>query len=781
MPFKKQPHRSMKLLSPAILLALGTIASAQTGRLDFLKSKDSSFALFANTSATLQPGKQYPNELVLLTGLPFKPTISARVDLLAGVKPLCPDNGCGGLRSVAISPDGDTALVSSDPNDAQPPAVRTTSSLFLLRNLRAFVRSRNVGDLRIRTFKATEFPQLDNVSALAFGPDGRWAVVSTRGPGYIDLTYTAVRGTVVVITGLPDNPVFSAPFSVPMHSQGNIDLSLDGGTLLLNDSTDKSRGGLNSNVIVVQGIRPGGPPPRVAAIHTFETPAGFPDTGLEPVKDARLTLDGRFVLAPIGTIRAFDGQGMPIGLNQIAMLGPVRNGKLEIARLLTEADGVNGGPYQAAISPDADSALVVNALDSGGGNLLTGLGSGDPSKFKLKPLPFPAFGPPFPLGPNGPPVLAPHGEAIFTADGETALVNNWIIPPLANVPLMPSLSVLTGFHSGNIRVAANLSDPTLNPFENQQQIATAPAGLVDYLNLYLPAGPPRDHLVSILNDAIARADRGETKFAIADSLISFVLTVNEVARAGLLTKTQSYVLETLAIAGLDVINGQTENVSAAGFNPGPVSPDSIASLLGTGLNVSSATADSGHPPTTLEGTSILLIDSEGQEVNAPVFLTSPEQINYRVPSSAAAGKGIAVVLTGDRKVAMAMVDIEPVAPSLFSSPGGNLAAAAVQRVRADGTQSIESVNGPIDLGPATDQVFLILFGTGIRGRSGLSAVTATAGGQEVAVSYAGPQADFDGLDQVNLLLPRSLAGRGQVEIALGMDGWDANRVTVSIR
>jgi uncharacterized protein (TIGR03437 family) len=378
-------------------------------------------------------------------------------------------------------------------------------------------------------------------------------------------------------------------------------------------------------------------------------------------------------------------------------------------------------------------------------------------------------------------VLAPHGEAIFTADGETALVNNWIIPPLANTPLMPSLSVLTGFHSGNIRVAANLSDPTLNPFQNQQQIATAPAGLVDYINLYLPAGPRRDNLISILNDAIARADRGETKFAIADSLISFVLTVNEVAKAGLLTKTQTYVLETLALAGLDVINGHTENVSAAGFNPGPVPPDSIASLLGTGLNVSPATADSGHPPTTLEGTSILLIDSEGVEANAPVFLASPEQIKYQVPPGAAAGKGIAVVLTGSRKVAMALVDIEPVAPSLFSSPGGSLAAAAVQRVRADGTQSIESVSGPIDLGPATDQVFLILFGTGIRGRSGLAAVTATAAGQEVAVSYAGPQADFDGLDQVNLLLPRSLGGRGPVEIALSMDGWDANRVSVSIR
>ncbi len=92
--------------------------TTQTGRLDFLKSKDSSFALFANTSATLQAGKQYPNELVLLTGLPNNPTISARIDLLGSLKPLCqPNVTCGGIRNVVISPDGDTALVSTDPSD----------------------------------------------------------------------------------------------------------------------------------------------------------------------------------------------------------------------------------------------------------------------------------------------------------------------------------------------------------------------------------------------------------------------------------------------------------------------------------------------------------------------------------------------------------------------------------------------------------------------------------------------------------------------------------------
>jgi gluconolactonase len=284
---------------------------------------------------------------------------------------------------------------------------------------------------------------------LAFGPDGQWGVVNTRGAGVTDLTDTQAKGTIVVITGLPDNPQFSQPYSVPMHSQGNIALSLDGGTLLLNDTVDRSTGALSSNQIIVQGIQPGGGPPRVVASSHFALPSGVTDT-LSPVRDAKLTLDGRFVLAPVSIIRAFDQSGQPVAYNQIEILGPVRRGNLA-ARVLTETDGVTGGPYYAAISPDSNSALVVNGLDAGGAELLTGLASGDASRFTLKPLPVPVFGPPFPLGPNGPPVLAPHAPVVFTPDGKTALVENWVIPPLADSPLVPSISILTGFDTGKIR------------------------------------------------------------------------------------------------------------------------------------------------------------------------------------------------------------------------------------------------------------------------------------------------------------------------------------------
>jgi uncharacterized protein (TIGR03437 family) len=86
----------------------------------------------------------------------------------------------------------------------------------------------------------------------------------------------------------------------------------------------------------------------------------------------------------------------------------------------------------------------------------------------------------------------------------------------------------------------------------------------------------------------------------------------------------------------------------------------------------------------------------------------------------------------------------------------------------------------IDLGGAADQVILELFGTGIRGRSALTAVTATIGGQAAEVQYAGPQGGFAGLDQVNVRVPRSLAGRGDVDVVLVVDGKTANTVTVRV-
>ena len=85
---------------------------------------------------------------------------------------------------------------------------------------------------------------------------------------------------------------------------------------------------------------------------------------------------------------------------------------------------------------------------------------------------------------------------------------------------------------------------------------------------------------------------------------------------------------------------------------------------------------------------------------------------------------------------------------------------------------------PINLGGSGEQIYLQLYGTGLRGGSAV----ATVGGVSVPVAGPVPQGEFTGLDQVNLgPLPSTLAGRGELEISLIVAGKPSNIVTVNIR
>jgi uncharacterized protein (TIGR03437 family) len=127
---------------------------------------------------------------------------------------------------------------------------------------------------------------------------------------------------------------------------------------------------------------------------------------------------------------------------------------------------------------------------------------------------------------------------------------------------------------------------------------------------------------------------------------------------------------------------------------------------------------------------------------------------------------------------------------VFVVNGQGLAAAQAIRVRANGEQVLEPaiqvsngavVPAPIDLGEESDQMVLVLFGTGIRGRADLIGVKVTIGGVQAAVQYAGPQGEFPGVDQINVLVPRSLRGRGLVDITLESEESQANTTKVQFR
>jgi len=224
-----------------------------------------------------------------------------------------------------------------------------------------------------------------------------------------------------------------------------------------------------------------------------------------------------------------------------------------------------------------------------------------------------------------------------------------------------------------------------------------------------------------------------------------------------------------------------------------VASESIVAAFGPTLATQTAAAVSVPLPVALGGSRVSVRDAAGVERLAPLFFVSPQQINYQIPAGTVGGTAMVTITAGDGTVSTGAVEVETVAPALFAqnSNGQGVPAGFALRARADGSQQNEPLSArnaqnqflpvAIDLGPASDQVFLVLFGTGLRFRSALSNVTASIGGESVEVVYAGAQGTLVGLDQVNLRVPRSLIGRGEVEVVLTVDGRLTNVLRVNIK
>lgn len=235
-------------------------------------------------------------------------------------------------------------------------------------------------------------------------------------------------------------------------------------------------------------------------------------------------------------------------------------------------------------------------------------------------------------------------------------------------------------------------------------------------------------------------------------------------------------------------------VSAASFLGVEVASESIAAAFGERLATGTLIASGTPLPTSLLGTTVKIRDSANTERPAPLFFVAPTQINLQVPAGTISGPATILVTSGDGSLSTGIVNIATVSPGLFAAnaSGQGVPAAVVLRVRENGAQSYEPlaqfdvsqsrfVPIPIDLGPAGDQVFLILYGTGFRFRSTLSGVTTTIAGIAAETLYAGQAEGFVGLDQANIHLPRSLAGRGLAEVVLTVDGKAANGVMVQVK
>jgi uncharacterized protein (TIGR03437 family) len=217
-------------------------------------------------------------------------------------------------------------------------------------------------------------------------------------------------------------------------------------------------------------------------------------------------------------------------------------------------------------------------------------------------------------------------------------------------------------------------------------------------------------------------------------------------------------------------------INAAGAESFSFAPDELVSLFSSGLSTGTLQGTTTPLPTSLAGDTVTVTDSAGVARPAGLYLVSPEQINFVIPAATAPGAAQIAVTSGGASLLQIKVTIVPVAPGLFSAGANGKGLAAAQVVR---DQVVEGVNAPIRIG--ADPVFLLLYGTGIRNRSSLAAVTVTIGGRTQTVTYAGAQPNYAGLDQINVLLSSALAGAGQVNVAVTVDGQVSNTVTLNFQ
>jgi len=234
------------------------------------------------------------------------------------------------------------------------------------------------------------------------------------------------------------------------------------------------------------------------------------------------------------------------------------------------------------------------------------------------------------------------------------------------------------------------------------------------------------------------------------------------------------------------ISARATHLSSASSERGPLAVGSLVTAypeFNASLATSTASANSASWPTALGGATVTVTDSKGAQTPAGILYASPGQVNYQMPSTVATGLGHVTIAAGGTAVS-GTVNIVSTYPGLFRAGTDGLAAA--QTVTVNGSSQVvaaaSTVNAagkavPTPINVASGQVYLVLYGTGIA----TAAVTATIGGVAAPVAYSGAQGQYPGLDQVNVLIPTSLAGKGQGNVVVTAAGKPSNPVYVVIQ
>jgi uncharacterized protein (TIGR03437 family) len=218
-------------------------------------------------------------------------------------------------------------------------------------------------------------------------------------------------------------------------------------------------------------------------------------------------------------------------------------------------------------------------------------------------------------------------------------------------------------------------------------------------------------------------------------------------------------------------------VNAADNQPGPLAPNTLASLYGVRLSYDTLAMSpndilGGVLPTLLPGTGVNVAVGN---IAAVVYYVSPDQINFLVPSILVPGPSTVQVVLEGHSGPRVNITLAAASPALFQLDAQNAIA-----ILPDGTLITPQA-------PAKPGDIIILYATGL-GQTVPSIPNGQLFNQAAlleqfadfklvlngvaisdAVAYAGNAPGFAGLYQINVVLPKSTQANPEIKIGFASD------------
>lgn len=221
------------------------------------------------------------------------------------------------------------------------------------------------------------------------------------------------------------------------------------------------------------------------------------------------------------------------------------------------------------------------------------------------------------------------------------------------------------------------------------------------------------------------------------------------------------------VIATSVSYGQMMVVNGASFVPGPMAAGSFATIFGAGFCSQPTLAETMAPrqlPTTLGGASVMV-----NGISAMMQFCSPDQINFIVPPNLGHGMATLVVNNGSQTINGSMT-IGPAGPGIFTMNGMGIGEGAM-------LHGSMWQRGPFSATTNGEPTPVSIFLTGL---DLSSTPTVLVGGVGVEVTFYGNAPGYPGLQQINILLPPSVAGAGRAPVVVVSNGETSNAVFMQV-